>query len=148
VRALIDLHSSLAKITDEYIGDREEGFLFETDNGKMLSPETLFRDGFKTIFKKMGRAGVRFQAFRRFRESVLLASDARQLLIDYWTGHQNPEMSTRYGKQLLEDVKYRKRWAEKVGFGFELPRGSEPKLDVSCATCDTDSAMQACVANA
>ena len=48
----------------EYIGDREEGFLFETDNGKMLSPETLFRDGFKTIFKKMGRAGVRFHAFR------------------------------------------------------------------------------------
>jgi integrase len=74
VRALIDLHSSLAKIMDEYIGDREEGFLFETDNGKMLSPETLFRDGFKTIFKKMGRAGVRFHAFRRFRESVLLAS--------------------------------------------------------------------------
>jgi hypothetical protein len=48
---------------DEYIGDREEGFLFETENGKMLSPETLFRDGFKTIFKKMGRAGVRFHAF-------------------------------------------------------------------------------------
>jgi integrase len=66
VRALIDLHSSLAKITDEYIGDRAEGFLFETDNGKMLSPETLFRDGFKTTFKKMGRAGVRFHAFRRF----------------------------------------------------------------------------------
>ena len=64
---------SLAKIMDEYIGDREEGFLFETENGKMLSPETLFRDGFKTIFKKMGRAGVRFHAFRRFREPVLLA---------------------------------------------------------------------------
>jgi len=112
---------------DEYIGDREEGFLVETDNRKMLSPETLFRDGFKTIFKKMGRAGVRSHA------------------IDYWMGHENPEMSTRYGKQLLEDVKYRKRWAEKGGLGFELPRGSEPKLDVSCATCDTDSAMQACV---
>jgi hypothetical protein len=65
VRALIDLHSSLAKIMDEYIGDRDEGFLFETENGKMQSPETLFRDGFKTIFKKMGRAGVRFRAFRR-----------------------------------------------------------------------------------
>lgn len=65
---------------DEYIGDREEGFLFETDNGKMLSPETLFRDGFKTIFKKMGRAGVRFHAFRRFRESVLLTPDARLVL--------------------------------------------------------------------
>jgi hypothetical protein len=35
-----------------------EGFLVETENGKMLSPETLFRNGFKTIFKKMRRAFV------------------------------------------------------------------------------------------
>ena len=87
-----------------YIGDRKVGFLFETENGKMLSPESLFRDGFKTILKKMGRTGVRFHAFRRFRESVLLASDARQILIDYWMGHENPDMSTRYGKQLVEDA--------------------------------------------
>ena len=80
----IDLHSALAKIVDVYIGDRKEGFLFETENGKMLSPESLFRDGFKTILKKMGRTGVRFHAFRRFRESVLLTSDARQLLIIGW----------------------------------------------------------------
>jgi len=132
----------------KYIGDRKEGFLFQTQNGKMLSPETLFRDGFKTIFKKMGRTGVRFHAFRRFRESVLLASDARQLLVDYWMGHENPEMSTRYGKQLLEDVKYRKQWAEKVGLGFELPRVSEPQLDANCATCATNSGEQACAANA
>jgi len=144
----IDLHSSLAKMVDEYIGERKEGFLFETANGKMLSPESLFRDGFKTIFKRMGRAGVRFHAFRRFRESVLLGSDARQLLIDYWMGHENPEMSTRYGKQLLEDVQYRKQWTEKVGLGFELRQASEPQLDISCATCATDSATQACVANA
>jgi hypothetical protein len=77
----------------------------------MLSPETLFRDGFKTVLKEMGRTGVRFHAFRRFRESVLLASDARQILIDYWMGHENPDMSTRYGKQLVGGVKYRKLWA-------------------------------------
>ena len=94
------------------------------------------------------RAGVRFHAFRRFRESVLLGSDARQLLIDYWMGHEHPEMSTRYGKQLLVDVQYRKQWAEKVGLGFELPQASEPQLYVSCATCATDSATQASVANA
>lgn len=143
----IDLYSALAKMLDDYIGDREEGFLFETVNGKMLSPETLFRDGFKTIFRKMGRTGVRFHAFRRFRESVLLASDTRQILIDYWMGHENPDMSTRYGKQLVEDVKYRKQWAEKVGLGFELPLASEPEL-VNCATCATDSAEHVCVANA
>lgn len=79
---------------------------------------------------------------------MLLGSDARQLLIDYWMGHENPEMSTRYGKQLLEDVQYRKQWAEKVGLGFELPQASEPQLNVSCATCATDSATLACIANA
>jgi hypothetical protein len=36
-------------------------------------------------------------------------------------GHENDDMSTRYGKQLLEDVRYRKEWAEKIGLGFDLP---------------------------
>lgn len=71
-------------------GDRKEGFLFETENGKMLSPESLFRDGFNTILKKMGRTGVRFHAFRRFRESVLLASDARPILIIGWATKTRP----------------------------------------------------------
>ena len=83
----------------------------------------------------MGRTGVRFHAFRRFRESVLLASDARPILIDYWMGHENPAMSTRYGKQLVEEVNYRKQSAEKVGLGFRLPQVSELELGVSCATC-------------
>jgi hypothetical protein len=103
----------------------------------------------------MGRTRVRFNAFRRFRESVLLASDARQLLIDYWMGHENPDMSTRYGKQLLENVKYRKEWAEKVGLGFELPQAtkpeshaSQPQTDANCATCATNSADEVCAANA
>ena len=30
-------------------------------------------------------------------------------------------MSNRYGKQLLEDVNYRKEWPEKIGLGFDLP---------------------------
>jgi hypothetical protein len=83
--------------------------------------------------------GVRSNAFRRFRESVLLASDARQILIDYLMGHENPDMSTRYDKQLVEDVKYRKQWAEKVGLGFESPQVSEPETGVNCATRATDS---------
>ena len=117
----IDLHSSLAKMLDDFIGDRKSGFLIQTENGTMLSPENFFRDGMEPVLKKMGRTGVRFHAFRRFREAVLQKSEARQLLIDYWMGHENDDMSTRYGKQLLEDVKYRKEWAEKVGLGFDLP---------------------------
>ena len=121
----IDLHSSLAKMLDDFIGGRKSGFLIETENGTMLSPENFFRGGFESVLKKMGRTGVRFHAFRRFREAVLQKSEARQLLIDYWMGHENDDMSTRYGKQLLEDVNYRKEWAEKIGLGFDLPT-SEP----------------------
>jgi integrase len=151
----IDLCSALVRMLDDYIGDRKEGFLFQTRSGKMLSPESFYRDGLKTIFKQMGRTRVRFTAFRRFRESVLLRSECRQVLIDYWMGHENPGMSARYGRQLLEDVKYRKEWAEKVGLGFELPRASKPDLqalepsaDANCATCATDSVEHVCVANA
>jgi integrase len=151
----IDLCSALARMLDDYIGDRKEGFLFQTRSGKMISPESFYRDGLKTIFKRMGRTRVRFNAFRRFRESVLLRSECRQVLIDYWMGHENPDMSARYGRQLLEDVKYRKEWAEKVGLGFELPQASkpesqapEPPADVNCATCATNSSEQSCVANA
>jgi integrase len=147
----IDLCSALARMLDAFIGDRKKGFLFQTRSEKMLSPESFYRDGLKKIFKRMGRTRVRFTAFRRFRESVLLRSECRQVLIDFWMGHENPDMSARYGRQLLEDVKYRKEWAEKVGLGFELPQASksqasEPLADVNCATCATDSVEHVCVA--
>lgn len=124
----IDLHSSLAKMLDDFIGDRKSGFLIETENSTMLSPENFFRDGLKTVFKNMGRTRVRFHAFRRFREAKLLESDCRDILIDYWMGHENDSMSMRYGKQLVEDVKFRKEWAERVGLGFDLPTQTEKAL--------------------
>jgi integrase len=117
----VDLHPALIGMLREFVGNRKSGLLIQTENGKMISPGNFFRDGFKTLFKKMGLVGIRFHAFRRFRETVLQKSEARQILIDYWMGHENNDMSTRYGKQLLEDVEYRKEWAEKVGLGFDLP---------------------------
>src|ERR1700682_1143229 len=42
----IDLHSALAKMLSDYIGDRKEGFLLQTRSGNMLSPESFFRSGF------------------------------------------------------------------------------------------------------
>lgn len=58
------------------------------------------------------RTSTGFHCFRRFRESVLL---------DYWMGHENRDMGTRYAKQLIENIEWRKEWAEKVGLGFKLP---------------------------
>jgi hypothetical protein len=42
------------------------------------------------------------------------------LLVDYWMSHENREMGTRYAKQLVEEVAWRKQWAKKVGLGFKL----------------------------
>jgi len=64
---------------------------------------------------------VEFHAFRRFRESVLKASPARDLLIDYWMGHANDEMGNRYASQLLDDRKFRAKEAKKIGLGFKIP---------------------------
>ena len=99
----VDVHPLVAKMLREYIGNRKGGFLLETETGNMLWPGTLYRDGLKTILKGMGRGKVRFHAFRRFRQAVLEKSEVRQLLIDFWLGHDNPDMSSRYAKQLTED---------------------------------------------
>ena len=141
----IDLCPQLAKMLRSYIGDRKSGFLFETEGGKMLSPENLWRDGFATIVRDMGREGVRFHAFRRFREAVLLASECRELLIDYWMGHSNTEMGSRYAKQLVENRKFRAEWAEKVGLGFEIPKAiiSEPGLIALRALQNQESVVAA-----
>lgn len=135
----VDLHPRLAQLLRSYIGDRKHGFLFESANGTMLWPGTAYRDGLRPILKKMGRSRVRFHAFRRFREATLQRSEVRQLLIDFWMGHENADMSSRYGKQLTEEVEFRKLWAEKVGLGFEFQQASESAPELSCATCATNS---------
>jgi len=144
----VDVHPFVAKLLREYIGDRKSGFLFETETGKMLWPSTLYRDALKPILKDVGRSKVRFHAFRRFRQAVLQKSDVRQLLIDYWMAHDNSDMSSRYAKQLTEDVEFRQEWTKKVGLGFELTELSEPEPGVNCATCATNFVEHVCVANA
>jgi len=59
-----------------------------------------------------------FHSLRRFRESVLLRSECRKILISSWMGHADPDMASRYGKQLLSDAAFRKEWAERVGTGW------------------------------
>jgi integrase len=144
----VDVHPLVAKMLREHIGKRKTGFLLETETGNMLWPGTLYRDGLKTVLKDMGRGKVRFHAFRRFRQAVLEKSEVRQLLIDFWLGHDNPDMSSRYANQLTEDVEFRQEWAERVGLGFVMPEVSDTETGLSCATCATNTEEQVCTANA
>jgi len=128
----IDLAPALAALIKTYIGDRKPGFLFQTSSGLPMSQRNIARDSLHPILKKIGRESAGFHTFRRFRESILQKSDARTLLIDFWMGHANREMSGRYGKQLLHDVRWRQECAAKVGLGFALPEVEiEPLLDKS-----------------
>jgi integrase len=119
----VDIHPDAAAILRNFIGNRRSGFLFHTANGTMFDPGNIARDSLDPILKKMDRdeAGTRFNIFRHFREAVLQRSDMRQILIDYWMGHSNGSMADWYGKQLVEDIKYRQDQFKKVGFGIELP---------------------------
>ena len=138
----VDLHPLLADMLRSYIGEQKSGFLFESANRTMLWPGTVYRDGLGPILRKMGRSRVRFHAFRRFREATLQRSEVRQILIDFWMGHENSDMSSRYGKQLTEEVEFRQQWARKVGLGFEPPSASEPGSELDCATCATNTVGQ------
>lgn len=144
----VDLHPTLGEMLRSYIADRKTGFLFESSNRTMLWPGLVYRDGLGPILKKMGRHRVRFHAFRRFREATLQRSEVRQILIDFWMGHENGDMSSRYGKQLTEDAEFRQLWAAKVGLGFELPKSSKAESNANSATCATNSAEQVCSAAA
>lgn len=85
-------------------------------------PSTLYRDGLKTILKDMGRSKVRFHAFRRFRQAALEKSEVRQLLIDFWLGHDNSDMSSRYAKQLTEECGIPARMDEESGARLRASR--------------------------
>jgi hypothetical protein len=116
----IDLAPALTALMKDFIGSRKSGFRFESANGLPLSPRNMTPDSLHPILKKMGRESAGFDPFRQSRESVLQRSEGRTLLIDYWMGHANPEMSGRSGKQLLENVVWPQECAAKVGPGFAL----------------------------
>ena len=128
----VDAVPALAALVKEFIGTRTSGFLFETSGGLPMSPRNIARDNLHPILKEMGRESAGFHTFRRFRESILQMSEARTLLIDYWMGHANGEMSGRYGKQLLDNVQWRQACAAKAGLGFALPtQNAHPLMDKS-----------------
>jgi integrase len=102
------------------IGHHKEGFLFRTSTGRPLSARNVLRDSLHLTLLALKQPKMGFHCFRRFRESVLQKSEARALLIDYWMGHENQDMGTRYRQQLLKDAEWRKEWAEKIGVGLKL----------------------------
>jgi|HubBroStandDraft_6_1064221.scaffolds.fasta_scaffold1031372_2 hypothetical protein len=107
---------------------RGKGFLFCTRLGKPISPTNIIRRHLHPALKQLnyvnqfnGTHKAGNHAFRRFRITYLRnKTECPEGLRNYWMAHAGNSMSDLYDK-IKEDVQFRKLWAEKCGFGFELP---------------------------
>jgi integrase len=124
----VDIHSAIASLLEAFVGERKSGFLFASRTGKPLSSSNIIRRHLHPALKELnyinphtGTHKAGNHAFRRFRNTYLKNyTDCPKGLYDYWLGHAGKDMSDLYDK-IREDVPFRRVWAEKSGFGFELP---------------------------
>ena len=124
----VDLNPAIASLLKDFAGGRRSGFLFSSRNGKPLSSSNVIRRHLHPALKKLNYVNPHSRthkagnhAFRRFRNTYLKNYTAcPKGLYDYWLGHAGKDMADLYDK-IREDVPFRKMWAEKSGFGFELP---------------------------
>ncbi len=117
----IDLHSSVAAMLKEFIGERTSGLLFQTRNGKPLSQSNILRRSLHPILVALGQPKCGAHAFRRFRDTYLKNfTSTPPGLVNFWLGWAEEDMSGVYDK-IRHDVEFRREVAEKAGVGFELP---------------------------
>ncbi len=124
----VDLHPAIAAMLKKFARGRKTGFLFRTRNGKPLGSSCILRRHLHPALKQLGfvnpftgthKAG--HHAFRRFRNTHLRnRTECPEGLRKFWMGHADESMSDLYDK-IKEDVEFRRKWAEKCGFGFKLP---------------------------
>ncbi len=123
----VDIHSSVAELLREFVGERKSGFLFQSRKGKPLSSSNIVKRHLHPALEELGftnpitgtaKAGT--HAFRRFRNTYLKNHTACPSgLFKYWMGHAPADMSDLYDK-VKYDAAFRREWAERCGIGFEL----------------------------
>jgi integrase len=124
----VDLHPAIAELLKQFVDNRKAGFLFQTRKRKPVSPTNIIRrhlhkalEELKYVNPYTGTHKAGNHAFRRFRNTYLRNyTECPEGLYKYWMGHAGKDMSDRYDK-IKEDVAFRRKWAERCGFGFELP---------------------------
>ncbi len=124
----VDLHPVIAELLKQFVDNRKASFLFQTRKRKPFSPTNIIRrhlhkalEELKYVNPYTGTHKAGNHAFRRFRNTYLRNyTECPEGLYKYWMGHAGKDMSDLYDK-IKEDVAFRRRWAERCGFGFELP---------------------------
>lgn len=124
----VDLHPSVAAMLRDFIGDRKQGFIFQTRTGTPFLQSNFLRSSLYPILKELGIEKQGFHGFRRFRVTHLESSYVPPALVKYWTGHAKSSdgevvrqtVTDKYVK-MAKDAKFRADVAERIGLGFDLP---------------------------
>jgi integrase len=133
----IDLHSDIAEYLRKYTTGKT-GLLFKTANGTPYLNGNLEARWLTPRLKGMGldQKGMGFHAFKRFRKTWLRGQRCLEDLNNFWLAHKPKTMSELYS-HLHEELQLRLDEAERVGYGFNLPKASVvpnvPKLHQSRA---------------
>jgi integrase len=114
-----------------FIGERKDGLLFQTKNGRPLLQSNIIRRSLHPILKKNGRAKAGFHSFRRYRVTHMRKNRVPEDLLRFWIGHAGKSVTDGYS-MVKSDVAFRQLCASNVGLGFELPAtNSSDKLVVA-----------------
>jgi integrase len=125
----INLHPSVADFLRAFVGDRKEGFIFQSEEGTPIHQSNFLRRSLHPILEKLGIEKQGFHGFRRFRVTHLESNVVPAALVRYWTGHAKSSdgevvkqtVTDKY-VMMSKDTKFRAAVAERIGLGFDLPR--------------------------
>ena len=120
----------LADLVRAHVGNRKEGFIFQSGKGTPMHQSNFLRRNLHPVLEKLGIEKQGFHGFRRFRVTHLESNVVAPALVRYWTGHAKPSdgevikqtVTDRY-VMMSKDPKFRAEVAQRIGLGFELPKG-------------------------
>jgi integrase len=118
----IDLHPDVAEYLRQYAAGKS-GLLFHTANGtphlygnledRWLTP--------RLIKMKLDEKGMGWHSFKRFRKTWLRGARCLEDINNFWMAHKPKTMSELYS-HLREELELRLAEAERVGYGFTIPK--------------------------
>jgi integrase len=118
----IDLHPDVAEYLRQYTAGKS-GLLFQTANGtphlygnledRWLTPRLLKME--------LDEKGMGWHSFKRFRKTWLRGARCLEDLNNFWMAHKPKTMSELYS-HLHEELRLRLDEAERVGYGFIIPK--------------------------
>jgi integrase len=129
-RREIDLHPDVAAYLMNFVSGKP-GLILKTENNTPFLYGNLQDDWLDPRLEKLGLSqdGGGWHQFKRFRNSWLRAPAQRcqEDLRKFWLAHKPKEMGELYSA-LKEDVPTRLAEAERVGYGFVLPKEVVPNV--------------------